>query len=384
VNTTRIFTLAGRVIRQIIRDRRTVALFLIGPLLALTLAALVLRAPAGDVALGVVNEDEGATIMLLGQVSLADQIVDRLAAGEGLRLITLRRDEVDQALREGRVRGVAIFPSDFSASFAQTRHATITLRLEGSNPMDALALSGTLLRTAMQSMAGLAPAVLTGGATSTGELPLELATEYLYGGPQYDTLDYIAPVYIALIVFFFVFLLTTVSFLRERSQGTIERLFATPVNRFEIVTGYMLGFLVFALAQAAILLLFTVGVLGIHYAGSLLSIFLIEALLVIVAVNLGIFLSTFAHNEFQVLQFIPLVIIPMALLSGLIWPVADLPDLLRPFAYVMPLTYANQALRDIMIKGWGLADVWLYLVVLAVFAGAFLVFAATTMRREVA
>ncbi len=382
--SNRTFTLASRVFRQIIRDRRTVTLFLAGPLFILTLGVPLLRSEASAVPLGIVNEDQGATIMLLGEVSLAEQIVDSMAENEGLRLVMLHRDQVDDALREGQVRGVVIFPPDFSAGFAATRHTAITLRLEGSNPMDAMALQGNLLRTAMQAMARLAPAGLTGLPTADGELPITLEPEYLYGSAEYDMLDFFAPVYIALIVFFFVFLLTTVSFLRERSQGTMERLFATPVNRFEIVTGYMVGFLIFALAQAALLLIFAVSVLNIHYAGSLLLVFLIEALLVIVAVNLGILLSTFAHNEFQVLQFIPIVIFPMVLLSGLIWPVADLPGLLRPLAYIMPLTYANQALRDIMIKGWGLAEVWPYLVALTAFCLALLAAATASMRREVA
>ena len=379
----RVFTLAGRVIRQIVRDRRTLGIFLVGPVLIITLGALLLRSEAGALPLGIVNQDEGVRLPLLGEVSLGERITEALAESEDVLPVALRPDEVDPALRQGRVRGVVLFPPDLTATFAETRRATVTLRLEGSNPTDALALSGRFLRAAMKALASLASlsGVPTGGG---GELPLAVQTEYLYGGPQYDLLDYFAPVYIALIVFFFVFLLTTVSFLRERSQGTMERLLATPATRLEIVTGYMLGFLAFALAQAALLLLFTGAVVGIHYAGSLLIVFLIESLLVVVAVNLGIFLSTFARNEFQVLQFIPLVIFPMVLLSGLFWPVPDLPGLLQPLAWLIPLTYANQALRDVMIKGWGLAEVGTHLLALLLFGAAMLALAAATIRREVA
>jgi ABC-2 type transport system permease protein len=149
-----------------------------------------------------------------------------------------------------------------------------------------------------------------------------------------------------------------VAFLRERSQGTMERLLATPATRPEIILGYLGGLGLFALIQVAVILSFTIWVLKIHYLGSLALLFLVVALLALVGVGLGILASTFARNEFQVLQFIPIAIIPQGLLCGLIWPVEEMPAYLRPLAYAMPLTYANRALRDIMLKGEGLAVIW--------------------------
>jgi len=101
-------------------------------------------------------------------------------------------------------------------------------------------------------------------------------------------------------------------------------------------------------------------------------------------VNLGMLASAFARNEFQVVQFIPLLIIPQILLSGTFWPIEDMPSYLRPFAYLMPLTYANRALHDVMLKGLGLADIWPNLAVLLGFTAALIVLGALTMRREIA
>jgi ABC-2 type transport system permease protein len=190
-----------------------------------------------------------------------------------------------------------------------------------------------------------------------------------------------APAFIGFFVFFFVFLLTCISFLRERVAGTLERLQATPIRPHEIIIGYMLGFLVFGLLQGVITLLFTVLVLDIHYAGNLLNIFIVEALLVVLSVNLGILLSTFAQNEFQVMQFIPLIVVSQGLLGGVIWNVDDLPGWLQPFSKVMPLTYSTEALRSVMIKGETLLDVADLLLVVVAFAAGVLVLAARTAGR---
>jgi ABC-2 type transport system permease protein len=125
-------------------------------------------------------------------------------------------------------------------------------------------------------------------------------------------------------------------------------------------------------------------VLKIHYLGSLGLLFLVITLLAVAGVTMGILASAFARTEFQVIQFIPLVIFPQALLGGLFWEVADLPAYLRPFAYLMPLYYANRAMRDVMLKGWGLAEIWPNLAILAGFIAALVVLSALMMRREVA
>jgi ABC-2 type transport system permease protein len=146
----------------------------------------------------------------------------------------------------------------------------------------------------------------------------------------------------------------------------------------------MLGLGGFALIQSAVVLLFTVYALDIDYAGSLLVVFLVEVILTMLAANMGILASTFATNEFQVVQFIPLVIFPQVLLSGTFWAIEELPKWLQPFSWVMPMTYANQALRDVMIKGQGLGGIWGDLLILAGFAALMIALGALAVRREVA
>jgi ABC-2 type transport system permease protein len=215
-------------------------------------------------------------------------------------------------------------------------------------------------------------------------LPLQIEPVRLYGTADLTMLDFFAPMFIAYIGFFLIFLLTSVAFLRERTQGTMERLAASPVSRMELVLGYMLGFGFFSMIQATVLLLFTVFVLQVQYTGNLASIFVVTLALVLGAVNLGIFLSAFARNELQAIQFIPIVILPQVLLAGLLWPVQDMPGWLQAIARAMPLTYAIDALTDIMIRGRTLADTWVSLAVLFGFAAIVALLAATTVRREVA
>jgi ABC-2 type transport system permease protein len=127
-------------------------------------------------------------------------------------------------------------------------------------------------------------------------------------------------------------------------------------------------------------------VLNLYNAGSVLLLFGIEVLLALGAVNLGIFLSTFARNEFQAVQFIPLVVVPQVLLSGLLVPVSSEPDWLQWISNVLPLTYAVDALRNVMLRGRGLESgaIQLDVGVLLAFCVLAVVAVAATLRREVA
>src|SRR5438128_2673876 len=204
--------------------------------------------------------------------------------------------------------------------------------------------------------------------------------------PSFDTLDYFGAAFIGLVVFFLVFVITAVAFLRERGQGTLERLMASPLRRAEIVLGYMLGFTVLALVQSAEVLAFSLLVLHVHNVGNVALIFLLEALMAIAAVNLGIFLSMFARTEFQAVQFIPLVIVPQLLLPGIIFPISTEPGPLQALSRVLPLTYAVEGLRNIMIKGADLtwSSLQLDLGVVLGFCVPVILAVATTLRRRIA
>ena len=196
-----------------------------------------------------------------------------------------------------------------------------------------------------------------------------------------EILDRVAPALLGVFVLFFTFVLTGVSFLRERAQGTLERLLTTPVGRADILVGYLLGFLVFATIQSVVILAFTLLVLRIDYQGNVWQIAVLLMLLIVVSVSLGIFVSTFARNEFQVVQFIPVVLAPQIFLSGVIIPVQDMPLVLESIARALPLTYGVEGLTSIMLRGEGLGDVLLELGVLGAFGAALLTAAAATVRR---
>ena len=198
---------------------------------------------------------------------------------------------------------------------------------------------------------------------------------------QRAILDRVAPGLLAVFVLFFTFILTGVGFLRERAQGTLERLQTTMVGSFDIMLGYMLGFLIFAVVQTIVIFTFTVFALRIDYSGSLWEIGVILFLVVTVAVSLGIFISSFANNEFQVVQFIPMVLAPQIFLSGVIIPVEQMPDLFEWLSVVLPLTYAVDALREIMLRGTDLSELWPNVAALAVFSAALLAAAVATLRR---
>ncbi len=380
---SRIMALATRIIQQILRDKRTLGLIFLVPLLIMTLLYLVLTNNSTAHTLAIVYPT-GA-----GSDRVKTLIDSQLPGPDKLHTISIRADQVDSTLKNGDADAAIIFPADFAQQVIANQNPTVQIKLQGSDPAVASAMSD--LTQSFAHQLGIAIAALKsqggqGAPTVTGaSLPFTVGTpQYLYGGPQYTFNDSIAPVFIGIFSFFFVFILTSVAFLRERSQGTIERVMVSPLTRVELVIGYICGFTLFALVQSLVILLFVIFALRVHYSGNLALVFLVSALLTIGSVNLGIFLSTFAQNEFQIVQFIPLVFGLQIFLSGIFWPVAQLPAVLRPLSYIMPLTYANDALRGVMLKGFDFTGIIGQLGALVLFALVMVLLSAATMRRQIA
>lgn len=239
-------------------------------------------------------------------------------------------------------------------------------------PSRTLAIASRIIRQFLRDRRTMAMIII---------VPLVVMTLVGLSFPEQGVLDYVAPALLAAMAMFFVFILTGVSFLRERAQGTMERLMASPLSRPEITVGYLLGFLLFAAAQALIILLFTILVLGVRYSGALWQIFVFQLIITVGALNLGLFVSIYARNEFQVIQFIPLILAPQLFLCGLLWPVEQMPSYLQYLSKILPLTYAVEGLRGIMLEGGTLLDVWGDLAALLAFAVAMVVLGAAALRR---
>jgi ABC-2 type transport system permease protein len=212
--------------------------------------------------------------------------------------------------------------------------------------------------------------------------PLIIATIAGFSIADKMTLNGAAPGLLATLILFFGFLITGISFLRERTLGTLERLMVAPVSRMDIVAGYLLGLLLFALLQTLIMFFYMVYVLDISYRGQLWQILVFQVLMGIVAVSLGTFFSAFARNEFQMVQFIPLVIVPQVFVSGLFIPTAQLPVVLEWVSKFMPLTYGVEGIKALMLQGQRLVDIGKDIGILAAFAVAFLILASLTLKQK--
>jgi ABC-2 type transport system permease protein len=215
-------------------------------------------------------------------------------------------------------------------------------------------------------------------------VPLVIASIAGVSVPDKRMLNVAAPAILATLILFFGFIITGISVLRERTQGTMERLLASPVTRMDVVAGYLLGFLFFALIQTLILFFYMVYVINVSFQGDLWQILIFQILIGINAVCLGILFSVFARNEFQMMQFIPLIIIPQIFLCGLFIEISTLPEYLQWIAKCLPLTYGVEGIKALMLEGKNLLNIGKDIGILAGYASGLLVLAAWTLRRGAA
>jgi len=370
----RIAALAARIIRQFLRDRRTLVLIFVVPVVVMALFSYLLKAKAQPFQVAVIAA--GQEDQMVGNL-----LRELLTQNANVLIKEVAEPELMAALKDGRLQGAIVIRSAGLDKLKAGRPAGLELFLEGSDPMVSRDFVRELQRIQRPLLDAIRGLLFLSDADVQMIAPPNLSVRFLYGGEQFTETDFLAPMAMAFIAFFFVFILTGVSFLRERTQGTMERLMASPMTRLEIICGYLLGFLLFALAQTGVIIFFILYVIKIHYLGHLANILIVEFILVIGAANMGILFSSFAKNEFQVAQFVPLVILPQVFLSGVLWSIESMPKILQYLAYALPLTYANLALRSLMIKGFTLSQVIPELLVLLAFALLMVMGSIASMRR---
>lgn len=186
---------------------------------------------------------------------------------------------------------------------------------------------------------------------------------------------------LALFPFIVMFLITSITTLRERRSGTLERLMTTPLGKADFILGYALAFGVMALLQAVITVSFAVGVCGLDVDGELWQLGLVAVVDALLGTALGLLASAFAQTEFQAVQFMPLLVFPQIILGGLFMPRDQMPDMLYAISDWLPLSYAIDTINAVTAgdEGW---DVYAPLLVVVAFGIGALVLASLTLRRR--
>ena len=201
------------------------------------------------------------------------------------------------------------------------------------------------------------------------------------GQPQ--TFDRVGPPMVGIFPVVSMFLVTSIAMLRERTSGTLERLMSLPIAKLDLLLGYGLAFAALAVVQASLTSLVAFGPLGLDSAGPVWLIVALAVANAVLGMALGLFLSAFAETEFQAVQFMPAVVLPQLLLCGLLVPTDQMATLLYWVSYLLPMTYAYDALARATADE---LDARLVVDVLLV-AGAIvlsLVLGAATLRRRTA
>ncbi len=193
--------------------------------------------------------------------------------------------------------------------------------------------------------------------------------------------DRFGPALLAMFPFVVMFLVTSVTTLRERSSGTLERLLSMPMGKADLLVGYALAFGAVALVQSLLAVGLTVGLLDMDVAGSVWTLTLVSVLNAVLGTALGLLVSAFAETEFQAVQFMPALVLPQVLLCGLFVPRDQMADWLDWISGILPVTYAVDALQQVAVHTNPTGQMWRDLGVVVVFSVVALCLGAATLRR---
>ena len=343
MNGRRVLAISRKSLSQFRHDRRTLG-FVVGmPLLMIIAFGYTFGGQVSHVRTLLLNEDAGP---------MAGRLVANLT-GDTLDLVDVAdsnaaRDEI----RVGGAWAAIVFPADFSTQLA-LRNATIEVLIDGTSPPIVAAVLGSVRAAAERTFAG---------ADGAGAMSLDL--DYVYGSDETRFIDSFAPGIVGLAVLLATTVFSVIIIVREKTGGMLERLFATPLRPIELVLGHAIALSILALAQSAIVLTAAILLFAIGNQG------------------LGMMLSAAAKNELQAIQFIPAILFPSLLLTGVFFPLEAIPQEFRGLSAVVPLTYAGDALRSVMLRGWGVADIGWDIAALLIYAGLMLLGAAALIRRQ--
>lgn len=340
---------------HILRDMRTLLILLGMPVVQVVLFGFALNTEVKKLRVAVIDQSHDELSKRLGELVLQSP---SFAPVHGV----IDLSDVDVRMRRGELELVVVIAPYFYQRMATGEQASVQLIVDGSNPNVASIAAGYVQRIVGGSLKDW-------NGRSARPYAIDVETRMLYNPALESTYNFV-PGIIGLVLIIICSIMTSVSIVRERESGTLEVLFASPLKSGTMLLAKMVPYLVLSFVILIMTLLLSYFVLGVPIRGSLLPLFTLSTLYILVALSVGLFVSTIAPNQAAAIVIAGIgMMMPTLLLSGMMFPISSMPPLLQWLAQAVPGKWYVDAVRKVMIQGASWGAVWMHHVVLAVMIG---------------
>jgi len=378
--------IAWKDLMELFRNRLGLVLLILMPLFMMVMVGFIY--PSGNsvsnLPVALVNEDTG-----YGNSTVASQTfimgLQQINSQTGMFVLSnaSSMSDIKDRVQRGDIDGGIVIPSNFTASILSGEQGTLIIVTDQSNPQISEAIRAVLSGVFDQMGTQLA---LHNVQPLNATNPLAVVKPYnvqkegvVSGNPSY--FDFIAPGIMAMTVMMSVMTGLPVAISQEKEVGTLDGMMVAPINRLSIIVGKTLGQTARGLIQGVIILALAVGLFGVTIQGSILLVFGLLLLGVFSFVGLGIVITSFAKDQETATMLMMTLMFPMMFLSGVFFPIQQMPWYMQDISKVLPLTYASQALRKVMVLGAGIPAISTELTVLMVFGVVMTAIAVPVFRR---
>jgi ABC-2 type transport system permease protein len=366
----RILSVAIKEFLQLRRDRRSLTIIMVIPMVQLFIFGYALSTDVKNISLAVWDasrtEESRDLIQSFGQTQFFT-----------IRYHPSSYEEVTRLIESGAARVALVIPADYARRLQRRETAEVQFFIDGSDPtvsVQALSYANLIAQARAVDLV----AKQTGSGTVTMPLGFEPRVWY---NPAMQSVVFNIPGLVGVIAQIMTSMLTAFAIVRERETGTIEQLNVTPLRRGELVAGKILPYVVIAYAQLVLILTIAVLVFGMAIQGSLALLLALTSVFLLLSLALGLLVSTVSRTQFQAQQLSFAIMLPTILLSGFIFPIESMPTVVQWISAVIPLTYYLHIVRGIVVKGIGIEYLWTDVAILAVMAVFMLAVAALRLRK---
>ncbi len=388
---THSFRIAWKDLKELIRNRLGLVLLVVMPLFMMVMVGFIYPSNGANISnlpIAVVNEDSGFNNSTLPSQTflMSLQGINNQTSMMTLTTASSFNDVRDQVQR-GELSGGIVIPSNFSQCLYTGQQGIIIIITDQSNPQISATIQGVLTGVfenmgtmlAQQQILIMNPTLNSTSALAVVK-PYDVQTQGVVpGNPSY--FDFIAPGIMAMTVMMSVMTGLPVAISQEKEIGTMDGMMVAPVNRLSILLGKTIAQTVRGLIQGAVILLLAVGIFGVSIQGNILLVFALLLIGVFSFVGLGIVITSFTKDQETAQMLMMTLMFPMMFLSGVFFPIQQMPWYMQDIAKFLPLTYAADALRKVMVLGAGVPQISTELIILVTFGVVMIAIALPVFRR---